>query len=60
MLEKIKTYKINNVEYEVYKFSFNETETYCVFVTTRRSVHVRRFTTKEKALEYILNKVSKG
>ena len=63
MLETIKSYKINNVEYDLLKWSFRGYEKYIVFIYSTSiysNHHEREFTTKEKALEYILNKVSKG
>ena len=58
MLETIKSYKINNVEYALLKWSFRGFEKYIVHIYS--TPHEREFSTKEKALEYILNKVSKG
>lgn len=61
MLETIKYYKVNNIEYELLKWSFRGFEKYIVNVYTRQyssSPYSKEFTTKEKALEYILNKYS--
>ena len=61
MLETINSYKINNVEYELLKWSFRGYEKYIVHIYTTSiysTPHEREFTTKEKALEYILNKAS--
>ena len=63
MLETIKSYKINNVEYALLKWSFRGFEKYIVHIYSTSiysTPHEREFSTKEKALEYILNKVSKG
>ena len=63
MLETIKSYKINNVECELLKWSFRGFEKYIVHIyTTPHSVwpYEKEFSSKEKALEYILNIVSKG
>lgn len=63
MLETIKSYKINNVEYELLRWSFRGYEKYIVHIYSTSiysTPHEREFPTKEKALEYILNKVSKG
>ena len=61
MLETIKSYKINNVEYALLKWSFRGFEKYIVHIYSTSiysTPHEREFSTKEKALEYILNKVS--
>ena len=61
MLETIKYYNINNVEYELLKWSFRGYEKYIVNIYSKSiysTPHEREFSTKEKALEYILNKVS--
>lgn len=62
MLETIKSYKINNVEYELLKWSFRGSEKYLIHIYIGHSVkpHERTFHNKESALEYILNKISKG
>ena len=61
MLETIKSYKINNVEYALLKWSFRGFEKYIVHIYSTSiysTPHEREFSTKEKALEYILNKAS--
>lgn len=64
MLELLKNYKINGVKYELMKFSMNlpssYIEYYLVYVAIPFSskLYEKRFDTKEKALEYILNKYS--
>ena len=63
MLELIKSYKVNGIEYGLFKWSFRGFEKYMVHIYSRSvysTPHEREFSTKEKALEYILNKVSKG
>ena len=63
MLELIKSYKVNKVEYDLLKWSYRGFEKYIVFIYFTgiySNHHEREFSTKEKALEYILNKVSKG
>lgn len=61
MNELIKKYSINGIKYELYKWSYRGFEKYVVYVYTRQysSLPYRKeFSTKEKALEYILNKYS--
>ena len=63
MLESIKSYRINGVEYELLKWSFRGFKKYIVHIYSTSiysTPREREFSTKEKALDYILNKVSKG
>lgn len=63
MLEMIKNYKINEIEYELMRFSMDlpsgYIEYYLVYIAIPFSskIYEKRFDTKEKALEYILNKI---
>ena len=61
MYELIKKYNINDIKYELYKWSYRRIEKYVVYVYTRQYSplpYSKEFSTKEKALEYILNKYS--
>lgn len=61
MNELIKKYNVNGIVYELYKWAYRGFEKYNVYVYTRyysSTPYRKEFPTKEKALEYILNKYS--
>ena len=61
MNELIKKYNVNDIRYELYKWSYRGFEKYIVYVYTRQyssQLYRKEFPTKEKALDYILNKYS--
>lgn len=60
MNELMKKYNVNGIVYELYKWTYRGFEKYNIYVYTRHyssKVYRKEFSTKEKALEYILNKI---